>query len=57
MNPTLLPSPMGKIATICSTSVVNGRPGGENHKGELDFWRRTKPAFTVVAKMYYASGL
>jgi len=32
MNPTLLPSPMGKIATNCSTIVINGRPGGENHK-------------------------
>ena len=36
----------------CTTIVVNGRPGGENHKGSVDFWRRPKPAFGIVAAKY-----
>ena len=36
----------------CTTIVVNGRPGGENHKGSVDFWRRPKPAFTQTAAKY-----
>jgi len=36
----------------CTSIVVNHRPGGENHKGSLDFWRREKPAFRIVAEMY-----
>jgi hypothetical protein len=31
---------------------INGRPGGENHKGSVDFWRREKPAFTQTAAKY-----
>ena len=34
---------------------AKGRPGGENHKGSLDFWRRPKPAFFVVAAKYNAT--
>jgi hypothetical protein len=36
----------------CTGYVVNGRPGGENHKGSVDFWRRPKPAFTETAAKY-----
>lgn len=36
----------------CTSIVVNGRPGGENHKGSLDFWRREKPAFGLAASKY-----
>jgi beta-glucuronidase len=36
----------------CTSIVVNGRPGGENHKGSLDFWRREKPAFGETAAKY-----
>jgi len=38
----------------CTSIVVNGRPGGENHKGSLDFWRREKPAFRVAAEKFKA---
>ena len=30
------------------------RPGGYNHKGVLDFWRRPKPAFHTVAHQYHS---
>jgi hypothetical protein len=33
---------------------VNGRPGGENHKGSMDFWRRPKPAYFEVGAAYRA---
>ena len=36
----------------CTAYVVNGRPGGENHKGSVDFWRRPKPAFAETAAKY-----
>ena len=36
----------------CTYIEINGRPGGENHKGSLDFWRREKPAFGIVAAKY-----
>ena len=42
-------------APNCSAYVVNGRPGGENHKGSLDFWRRPKPAFYETAAKYKAA--
>jgi len=29
-----------------------GRPGGENHKGMVDFWRREKAVFPVLQKIY-----
>merc|ERR1711918_155432 len=38
----------------CTSIIVNGRPGGENHKGSLDFWRREKPVFPIVAAKYKA---
>lgn len=31
------------------------RPGGLNHKGVLDFWRRKKPIYDIVAAKYNAS--
>jgi len=31
------------------------RPGGENHKGVVDFWRREKQAYFMVAARYNAS--
>ena len=34
------------------TKTCNGRPGGKNHKGVVDFWRRPKEAFHVVKKLY-----
>jgi len=30
----------------------NERPGGANHKGAVDFFRRPKPAFSVVASKF-----
>uniref|UniRef100_A0A7S4NS90 Mannan endo-1,4-beta-mannosidase n=2 Tax=Paramoeba aestuarina TaxID=180227 RepID=A0A7S4NS90_9EUKA len=32
--------------------VTCQRPGGENHKGIVDAWRRTKRAFDVVSKLF-----
>lgn len=32
--------------------VTCGRPGGENHKGAVDFWRRTKEEYPVLAGIY-----
>jgi hypothetical protein len=34
------------------TSKAFGRPGGANHKGSLDFFRRPKPIFSIVASRY-----
>ena len=31
---------------------ANGRPGGANHKGSVDFFRRPKPVFWVVSSQY-----
>ena len=31
-----------------------GRPGGENHKGAVDFWRRKKQSYSAVASLYGA---
>ena len=39
----------------CTYIKINGRPGGENHKGSIDFWRRPKPIFHTVAAKYNAS--
>merc|ERR1712048_1333168 len=40
----------------CAYIDVNcGRPGGENHKGVVDFWRREKQAYSVVAAKYKSS--
>lgn len=39
----------------CSYIEINGRPGGINHKGVIDFWRRPKPAFQMVAAKYNAT--
>jgi beta-glucuronidase len=36
----------------CTYIEINGRPGGENHKGSVDFWRREKPVFAEVSKLY-----
>jgi len=33
----------------------SNRPGGENHKGSVDFWRRKKPIFDIVAALYNAT--
>jgi beta-glucuronidase len=41
--------------TCAYIDVNNGRPGGENHKGVIGFWRRAKPAYNVVAAKYNAS--
>ncbi len=39
----------GVYPPICDYIDVNcSRPGGENNKGVVDFWRRKKDAFYVV---------
>ena len=37
-------------------SVACFRPGGENHKGVLDFWRRKKRAFFAAKELYTTTG-
>eukprot|EP00043_Microstomoeca_roanoka_P005530 m.56349 g.56349 ORF g.56349 m.56349 type:complete len:614 (+) comp13009_c1_seq4:187-2028(+) len=32
--------------------VTQNRPGGENHKGVVDFWRRKKAAFATAQALY-----
>ena len=39
----------------CTAIVVDSRPGGFNWKGSVDFWRREKPVFGVVAARYAAA--
>ena len=43
------------VCSYINASADNlvGRPGGLNHKGVLDYWRRTKPAYEIVAKKYF----
>jgi hypothetical protein len=36
----------------CTYIEINKRPGGENHKGSVDFWRREKPVFAEVSKLF-----
>ena len=48
--------PWGATPWDCAyidTSVK--RPGGENHKGSVDFWRRKKEVFPLVAAIYAAA--
>lgn len=38
---------------ICGYINTNSkRPGGLNHKGSIDLWRRPKPAYSVVSTKY-----
>lgn len=40
----------------CSYIDVScGRPGGENHKGQVDFWRRTKSTFDSLKAIFAAA--
>lgn len=53
--PTTFEELASKGPPNCTYIEINGRPGGENHKGSLDFWRREKPAFKLVAAKYKAA--
>eukprot|EP00899_Mesostigma_viride_P018527 jgi/Mesvir1/26676/Mv20458-RA.3 len=37
-------------------NVTCRRPGGENHKGLVDFWRRKKISYDAVASIYKGAG-
>lgn len=50
--PTTFEELKSKGPPNCTYIKVNARPGGENHKGSLDFWRRPKPAFAMVAAKF-----
>ena len=50
--PTTFEELKSKGAPNCTYIKVDSRPGGENHKGSVDFWRRPKPAFAMVASKY-----
>lgn len=43
------PPTCGHISSSC------WRPGGENHKGVVDFWRREKEGYALVGAKYNAS--
>ena len=43
------PPTCGHISPSC------WRPGGENHKGVVDFWRREKEGYALVGAKYNAS--
>jgi len=45
----------GVFPPTCAYIRIDGRPGGVNHKGVVDFWRRPKPAFALVAARYNAT--
>lgn len=47
---------LSKPCNCAYISTSSGRPGGENHKGVVDFWRRTKEEFGPIAAIY-KSGL
>jgi hypothetical protein len=40
----------------CVSALQCGRPGGENNKGSVDFWRRKKQVFGEVSALYGAVG-
>ncbi|CAB9519929.1 Beta-galactosidase [Seminavis robusta] len=45
-----------KYPPICAfINVSSYRPGGLNHKGVIDFWRRKKPIYDIVAGKYNAT--
>jgi beta-glucuronidase len=48
--PNVIPPTCSYIAV--NISERNTRPGGANHKGVLDFWRRKKPSFEEVSRRY-----
>lgn len=48
--PNVSPPTCGYIKV--NTSTAGGRPGGANHKGVLDFFRRPKPSYAIVGALY-----
>ena len=48
--PNVTPPTCGYIDV--DTTKASGRPGGLNHKGVLDYYRRPKPSFAIVAAKY-----
>jgi beta-glucuronidase len=56
-NHTACPYIPNVYPPTCSYINVSqsSRPGGENHKGSIDFWRRKKPIFDIVAAKYNAT--
>lgn len=48
--PGVSPPTCGYIAVNLTSNY--GRPGGANHKGVLDFFRRPKPSYALVAAKY-----
>jgi beta-glucuronidase len=48
--PNVTPPTCGYIDV--DTTTASGRPGGLNHKGVLDYYRREKPIFRIVADKY-----
>ena len=49
------PPTCGHIATNHCGESTRVRPGGTNHKGVVDFWRRKKQSYAAVAARFNAS--
>lgn len=49
------PSSLAEPWTCGYINVDCSRPGGENHKGQVDFWRRKKESFAALQKVYKAA--
>jgi beta-glucuronidase len=50
-----LPNVYPPICAYINVSAAIHRPGGLNHKGAVDFWRRKKPIYDIVASKYNAT--
>jgi hypothetical protein len=54
--PTPWPATLTQPWNCSAISTACGRPGGENHKGAVDAWRRPKLEFGLVAAQYGVYG-
>ena len=50
-----VPNVYPPICAYINVSSAISRPGGLNHKGVVDFWRRKKPSYDIVASKYNAT--
>ena len=53
LNPPQVPDVSPPLCGFINVTCAKGkRPGGANHKGVIDFWRRPKESFAAVAAKY-----
>ena len=53
--PGVTPPTCGYISTSPCGEQKRVRPGGINHKGVVDFWRRKKDSYTLVSAKFHAA--